>query len=106
MTRAEFATQLETAVKNVLYDHAPLKTPLPYVAYTWDYDNFPADNKAYKRIAVVTVTHYHADYSKGEALKQVFDENDLFWDCTSAYDTDGKLYIDTYTMEVLEDGQS
>lgn len=103
MTRAEFAEQLATAITNVFYDHAPLGTKLPYVAYTWDYDNYPADDKAFQRIANVTVTHYHAEYSDGEALKTVFDENDLFWTCDSFYDSDMKVYIDTYTMEVMAD---
>lgn len=103
MTRAEFANQLATAISNVYYDHAPLRTKLPYVTYNWDYDNYPADDKSYQRIVQATVTHYHADYSDGAELKAVFDENDLFWTCTSAYDSDMKVYIDTYTMEVLAD---
>jgi L-ascorbate metabolism protein UlaG (beta-lactamase superfamily) len=104
MTRAEFAAQLETTKIPVFFDHAPIGTPVPFLTYTWNYDNFGADNKAYKRIAAVTVTHYHSDYTRGDDLKAVFDENDLFWNCDSDYDSDQKLYTDIYTMEVLADG--
>lgn len=105
MTRAQFAEQLETSGIPVFFDHAPIGTAVPFLTYAWNYDNFAADNKAYQRIAAVTVTHYHADYSDGEELKAVFDENDIFWNCDSDYDSTEKLYTDIYTMEVLEDAE-
>ena len=104
MTRAEFAAQLEEACPNVFCQYAPIGTNVPYIVYQWDYNNFGADNQSYQRVAVVTVTHYHADYSAGDQLKQILDENDIFWNCSTAFDADEDLYIDTYTMEVLEDG--
>ena len=103
MTRAEFAAQLETSGIPAFFDHAPIGTKCPFLVYTWDYDNFGADNKVYQRIASVTVTHYHTEYTKGSELKAVFDGNDLFWNCDSAYDADQKVYTDIYTMEVLAD---
>ena len=104
MTRAEFAAQLETTKLPVFYDHAKVGTAVPFLTYTWDYDNFLADNKAYQRIANVTVTHYHAAYSDGADIKAVLDENELFWNCETYYDSNEKVYIDTYTMEVLANG--
>lgn len=105
MTREEFRTQLEETEIPVFYDHANLGTKVPFIVYYWDYDNFGADNKVLARIAAVTVVHYHTDYDDGSALKQILDENDLFWNCTTTYDSDSRLYIDTYTMEVLEDAE-
>lgn len=105
MTRAELVEQIEP-VAPVFFDHAPVGTKVPFLVYTWNYDNFGADNKAYQRIAEVTITHYHKSYDTGEDLKQILDENDLFWNCDTDYDSSEKLYIDTYTMEVLEDGKN
>lgn len=104
MTRAEFAAQLETTKIPVYFDHAPSGTVAPFLIYKWDYDNFGADNRAYQRIASVTVEHYHYDYSDGADVKAVFDENDLFWSCSSGYNSSEKLYTEIYTMEVLENG--
>lgn len=103
MTRAELKEQLEQ-VAPVYYDFAPVNTPLPFITFHFDSDNFAADNKVYQRIASVTVNHYHEQYDNGAAIKTVLDENELFWECVGIYDADQKLYIDTYTMEVLEDG--
>lgn len=105
MTRAQFAEQLEEACPDVFYLYAPIGTHVPYIVFSWDYGNFPADNKAYQRIAQVTVTHYHTEYFAGDQLKQILDENDIFWDCSTEYDANEDLYIDTYIMEVLEDAQ-
>lgn len=104
MTRAEFVTQLEGTKLPVYYQFAPIGTKVPFIVYTWDYDNFAADDKAYARIANVTVTHYHSEYSKGEDLKTILNENDLFWNCDTDYDPNERVYTDIYTMEVLEDG--
>lgn len=105
MTREEFKQQLETTKIPVFYDHAVVGTKTPYLTYTWGYDNFSADDKAFVRIATVTVTHYHTDYDDGSALKTLFDENDIFWSLDSIYDSDSRLYMDVYTMEVLEDAE-
>lgn len=102
MTREQFKAQIEESGIPVFYDHADIGTKVPFITYVWDYDNFGADDKVHARIAAVTVTHYHADYDDGSTLKALFDENDLFWNVETSYDSDMRLYIDTYTMEVLE----
>lgn len=104
MTKKEFKDLLETTGIRVYEHYAPKGTAVPYIAYIWDYDNFPADNKAYQRIASVTVTHYHSEPSDGEDLKAVFDSNDLVWNCESDHDPTERLYTDIYTMEVLANG--
>ena len=104
MTKKQFKEQLETTGLRVYYQYAPIGTAVPFIVYTWNTDNFAADDKAYKRIAVVTVTHYHSDFSNGEEMKAVFDGNDLFWNCESDYDPTERVYIDIYTMEVLANG--
>lgn len=104
MTKKQFKEQLETTGLRVYYQYAPVGTKTPYIVFSWDYANFPADNTAYTRIAIATVTHYHSDLSDGEELRAVFDANDLFWDCDTSFDADERLYTDIYTMEVLADG--
>ena len=104
MTKAQFKGQLESTGLRVYYQYAPLGTKVPFVVFTWNYDNFPADNIAYQRIAIATVTHYHSELSDGEDIRAVFDANDLFWNCDSDYDPTERLYTDIYTMEVLADG--
>lgn len=107
MTRAEFGEMLDDVVENVFYDHAPLRTPIPYIVFRFDYpDNFGADNLAYQRIASVTIEHYHSDYSNGDALKGVLDEAGIYWSLSSYYDEQNNIYIDTYTMEVTEDAEN
>lgn len=105
MTREQFKAQIEESGIPVFYDHADIGTKVPFITYTWDYDNFGADDKVHAQIVAVTVTHYHADYDDGSTLKTLFDENDIFWNVDTAYDSDMRLYIDTYTMEVLEDAE-
>lgn len=102
MTKAEFKAQLETTKLPVYYMYAPIGTKVPFVTYFWNSDNFGADDKAYQRIANVTVEYYHSAYDDSSALEQVFDENDLFWNVERVFSADQKLYVDTYTMEVLE----
>ena len=104
MTKIEFKDLLETTGIRVYEKYAPVGTKVPFIVYSWDYANFAADNTAYQRIAAATVTHYHNDYSDGEELKTAFDENDLFWNCDSDYDPTERLYIDIYTMEVIDNG--
>ena len=105
MTREQFKEQLETTGLPVFYQNADLGTKTPYITYTWGYDNFGADDKVLARIVTVTVNHYHTDYDDGSALKELFDENDLFWNLDPTYDSDSRLYIDIYTMEVLENAE-
>lgn len=106
MTREGFATILSGACSTVFFDHAPLGTAVPYLTYTWEYNNnFGADDKVYQRIASITVQHYHNDYSDGSNLKAALDAAGIFWECESDYDSNENLYIDTYTMEVIENGE-
>lgn len=103
MTQAEFKAQLETTKLPVYYLYAPIGTKVPFITYDWNSDNFGADNKVYQRIANVTVYYYHADYDDSSALETVFNENELFWNVERVYSADQKVYLDTYTMEVLDD---
>lgn len=102
MTKKQFKEQLETSGMRVYYQYAPIGTKVPFVVFTWESNNYSADNIAYQRIALATVTHYHSDPSDGDELKAVFDGNDLFWNCESVYDPTERLYTDIYTMEVLD----
>ena len=104
MTKKEFRDLLETTGIRVYEQYDPKGTAVPFIAYIWNYKNIPADNKAYQRIAGVTVTHYHGEPSDGEDLKAVFDNNDLFWNCEPDYNPTERLYTDIYTMEVLANG--
>lgn len=86
------------------YDHAPVKTELPFLAIHCDQpDNFKADNGVYVekwgfRIDLYTVEKDLANEAK---IKKLLNDNDIAWDKTEQYLDDQACWEVEFTFDVL-----
>lgn len=104
MTMTELKTELDK-VADTYYLDAPIGTKVPYIVYTWDDDpNFPADDVIYQKIAAITINFYFTDFTLMNAVDSALDSLGLFYSASCVYDSDAKVNIKTYTLEVIDNG--
>lgn len=109
MTRAEVYTMLCTVNVPVAYHHFAENTGQqpPFICFYYPYDDdFKADNANYRRIDTLFVELYtnNKDFSLEESLEAVLTGAGLVWRKTEEYISAEKMYMITYTTEVLIDG--
>lgn len=101
MTKSELHTAL-SAVCKAYYGRAPVGARLPYAVYTWNHDNFAADDSVYQKFASVTVNLYATDPDTEKQLDNALDGLGIFWNSTSSFEVSDEAYLTIYTMEVLD----
>lgn len=87
------------------FSEATAKAP-PFICYYYPQDNdFSADNVNYIRVNQLIVELYtdNKDFALEDTIEGILHDNDMFFDKTEAYIDDEKMYMITYTMEVLID---
>lgn len=109
MTRKDvfdIITQAEVPVAYYQFSEATAKAP-PFICYYYPQNNdFGADNTNYVRIDQLVIELYtdNKDFDLEEKLEGILKENEMFFDKTEVYIDDEKMYMVTYTMEVLING--
>lgn len=109
MTRKEvfdIIKQAEVPVAYYQFSEATAKDP-PFICYYYPQNNdFGADNTNYVRIDQLVVELYtdNKDFNLEEKLEGILKENEMYFDKTEVYIDDEKMYMVTYTMEVLING--
>lgn len=102
MTKTELHTALNKEI-NTYFMWAPKGTKTPYAVYTWDnIPNVSADDSVYQKAAAVTIMCYFTSTSLLNVLDATLDELVGFYASSVEYDTDAECYIQTYTMEVID----
>lgn len=106
MTREAFSTAL-SEVADTYYVYAPIGTKTPYIVYSWNNTpNIAADDTVYQDVAAVDVQCYFTDVDMINTLDGTLKDLVGFYVSSVFYDATEKLYIKTYTMEVIEDAES
>lgn len=106
MTRKEVYDMVQQIGLPAAYHHftkATAKEP-PFICYYYPQnDDFSADNCNYVRINQLVIELYtdNKDFALEDALESVFTRNDMRFDKTEVYIDDEKMYMTTYTMEVI-----
>lgn len=78
--------------------------PPPFICYYYpNDDDFSADNINYVRINQLVIELYtdNKDFALESKLETVLIQHDMYFDKTEVYIDDEKMYMITYTMEVL-----
>jgi len=78
--------------------------PPPFICYYYpNDDDFSADNINYARINQLVIELYtdNKDFALESQLETVLIQNDMYFSKTETYIDDEKMYMVTYTMEVL-----
>ena len=78
--------------------------PPPFICYYYpNDDDFSADNINYTRINQLVIELYtdNKDFALESQLETVLIQHDMYFDKTEVYIDDEKMYMVTYTMEVL-----
>lgn len=76
----------------------------PFICYYYpNDDDFSADNINYARINQLVIELYtdNKDFTLESQLETVLIQHDMYFDKTEVYIDDEKMYMITYTMEVL-----
>lgn len=102
MTKIELKTEL-TKVAKTYYVVAPVGTKVPYIVYTWDNVNFPADDHVYQKTAAVQIQFYFTDPTYIDALDTTIDGFGAY-SSSCIYDNESQVYIQTYILEVIDNG--
>ena len=104
MTKTELATALAN-VAPTYYMRAPKGTAVPYIVYSWNNTpHFPADDVVYQKVAEVDIEFYFKDLEMLDSVDAALDELVEYYVSATEYEEDEKLYIKTYTMEVIDNG--
>lgn len=93
----------EIPVNAVGYRDVPNGTLTPFVLWRESgSDNFPADNRVYKRIADIQLDLYTAykDFTMEAAVEKVLDDHDIFWDKVEALVGDEATVMVSYLFQV------
>lgn len=102
MTKTELYTAL-SGVIDTYFDSAPVKTPVPYAAFTWKHpNNFPADNKVFQKVATVTIEVYSNTPDTESTIDDLLDSLDLFWTSSGAFEASDGAYTIIYNLEVID----
>lgn len=109
MLFSEIKTMLgQTGLPNTYYSWPESQVPaLPYLVwYLPSSDNFPADDKVYKRVDTLNIELYTKtkDFLKEQAVEAVLDANNMVWDKVETYLDDEHMYEVLYEMEIIIDG--
>ena len=85
------------------FSDATAKEP-PFICYYYQNDDdFSADNINYARINQLVIELYtdDKDFTLESQLETVLIQHDMYFNKTEVYIDDEKMYMVTYTMEVL-----
>jgi hypothetical protein len=110
MTRAEISALIKKVGLPAAYlkfSKATAKAP-PFICYYYPQNNdFNADNTNYARIDQLVVELYtdNKDFELEEKLEGILIANEICFGKTEEYLDDEKMYMITYTTEVLIDGK-
>ena len=109
MTRAEVYNMLCTVNVPVAYHHFAENSGQqpPFICFYYPYDDdFKADNTNYRRIDSLIVELYtdNNEFTLEGLLETALTGAGLVWTKTETYIDTEKMYMITYTMEVLIDG--
>lgn len=109
MTRAEIFTLIKSAGAPAAYSHFRDNTGQqpPFICFYYpNDDDFKADNTHYVGIDALTVELYtdNKDFALEKTLESILLGAGLVYSKTETYIDTEKMYMITYTMEVLIDG--
>lgn len=98
----------QTRLNNTYYSYPIGDVPaLPYLVwYLPNSDNFAADDKVYKKKAVLNIELYTKtkDFATEAAVEAVLDAWGMVWEKTESYIESERMYEVLYEMEILIDG--
>ena len=106
MTRQEIYNMIASSGLPVAYYQFSEATakPTPFICYYYPQDNnFSADNHNYVDVNQLVIELYtdNKDFELEDTIDGILHDNDLFFDKTEIYIDDEKMFMITYTMEVL-----
>ena len=107
MTTQEAAAMIASVGLPNAYDHFDSPQTPPFVCFLYSgNDPFTADDRNYVQIEGLTIELYadNKDFEHERAIEDVLNANDLPFDKDCTYLNDERLYMTTYTMEVLING--
>ena len=109
MTTAEIYTMMQAVGVPCVYHHfkeGTGKQP-PFICYYFpNDDDLHADNTNYVQINQLIIELYTdaKDFALEQTLEGVLKQNELAWSKTETYIDSEKMYMETYTTEVLING--
>jgi len=107
MTTQEVAAMIASVGLPNAYDHFDSPQTPPFVCFLYSgNDPFTADDRNYVQIEGLTIELYadNKDFVHERAIEEALNANDLPFDKDCTYLSDERLYMTTYTMEVLING--
>lgn len=109
MTYQEITTMIRSAGIPSAYHHFSEATakPTPFICYLYTDDNDVfADNSNYQEIKTLVIELYTdaPDFTIETSIKNILAAHDLTWSREQDYIDDEKMYITTFTTEVVIDG--
>ena len=114
MLFTEIKTMLGQTGLNATYyswpenDPAHPVPPLPYLVwYLPNSENFPADDKVYKRIETLNIELYTKtkDFATEKAVEDVLDAWNMVWDRDEQYLSDEHMYEVLFSMQIVIDDE-
>lgn len=110
MTRQDIYNMIKSANLPTAYyqfSAATAKAP-PFICYYYPQDNdFSADNINYVRVNQLVIELYtdNKDFALEDMIESILTQHDMRFFKTEVYIDDEKMYMITYTMEVLIDAE-
>lgn len=110
MTTAEIYSMIQAVGVPCVYHHFKKGTGKepPFICFYFDGDNdFLADDSNYVQINTLIIELYTdaKEFALERTLESVLSQNGLVWAKTEAYIESEKMYMETYTTEVLINGE-
>lgn len=106
MTLTEVAEMVESIGLPYAYFEFPDDTPRepPFICYLYtDSDDMYADDQNYQDIRALVIELYtkQKDFAQEDAVRQVLNNHNLPFSQASDYISDERVYISTFTTEVV-----
>lgn len=110
MTLQGITTMIQSIGIPSAYHHFSEATakPTPFICYLYpDDSDFYADDTNYQSIKTLVIELYtdYTEFTLEEQIKAVLAENGLTWTREQDYIDSEKMYITTFTMEVVINGE-
>lgn len=107
MTTQEVAAMIASVGLHNAYDHFDSPQKPPFICFMYSGNNpFTADDRNYVQIETLSIELYadNKDFVHEKAIEDVLNANDLPFDKDGQYLNDERIYMTTYTTEVLING--
>ena len=110
MTTAEIYQMIQSVGIPAVYHHFEENTGQdpPFICFYYPYDNdVKADNRNYVPVNNLTIELYtdRKDFLLEKAVENILQEAGLVYSKTETYLSTEKMYMETFTTEVIIDGE-